>query len=100
MPGFKRTTVKCPFASVTVVAVAFVALFFVVTVAPGTTDLVWSVTVPPMAPSVVDCENPARGAANTSQKCESQSNPARRSQFPLRIHWRAPDDVHNLRRPF
>jgi hypothetical protein len=39
-PGFKRTTVKCPFASVTVVAVAFVALFFVVTVAPGTTDLV------------------------------------------------------------
>src|SRR4249919_2561217 len=82
-------TVKWPLASVTVVAVVLVAVFFAVTVAPGTTALVWSVTVPPIAPSVVDCANPRRDAAPAKTARNANTSPTRyiRDRFSEFIAW-------------
>src|SRR4249919_3206141 len=82
-------TVKWPLASVTVVAVVLVAVFFAVTVAPGTTALVWSVTVPPIAPSVVDCANPRRDAAPAKTARNANTSPARyiRDRLSEFIAW-------------
>src|SRR5689334_3466548 len=55
MPGFRLITRKRPAPSVVAVAVALVPVLVALMVAFGITAPVWSVTVPPIAPSVVDC---------------------------------------------
>src|SRR5258708_8642927 len=55
MPGSRLLILKPPLSSVVAVASLFVSLFLTVTVAPVTTSLLGFVTVPFMAPVVVDC---------------------------------------------
>src|SRR5438874_13074985 len=55
MPGSRLTTLKPPLSSVVAVASLLVPLFFAATVAPATTSLLGLVTVPLIAPVVVDC---------------------------------------------
>src|SRR6266404_400261 len=55
MPGSRLLTLKPPLSSVVALASLFVPLFLTVTVAPATTSLLGLVTVPFIAPVVVDC---------------------------------------------
>src|SRR5256885_7962563 len=59
-----------PTPSVVAVEVAPVPRFRALTFAPGTTAPDWSVTRPPMAPSVVDCANAPQANSMTTTRAK------------------------------
>src|SRR6266571_1992777 len=71
MPGSRLLTLKPPLSSVVAEASLLVPLFFAETVAPATTSLLGLVTVPLIAPVVVDCPS-ALTAQNAATSREAK----------------------------
>src|SRR6266496_556809 len=73
MPGSRLTTLKPPLSSVVAVTSLFVPLFLAATAAPATTSLLGFMTVPFIAPVVVDCAIALRAQVRTT-KSEAKQN--------------------------
>src|SRR5437667_4884065 len=73
MPGSRLLILKPPLSSVVAVASLFVPLFLTLTVAPDTTSLFGFVTVPFIAPVVVDCASTLNAhIANTTREAKQK----------------------------